>query len=492
MCHLFTLVLASLLVTGCDYEFSCHELRRCPYDAGRWDAAAVDEPDSPSSEADVAIPVYDAGLDGEGGARELEGGASFDAPSDSPPLEGGLVLRDMVRVGHAGGRNSACRGPSISGDGSVVAFASRFGGAADEPFFRVWLWARGAAPRRLDQRQAGPPASDGDSTTPHLSRDGTVAIFRSAAAGIVLPDTNGTTDAFLVDTIAGTTSRVTQSAQGAAGNGTVFDVAMSPDGQSAAFSSSATNLVPADTNGQPDVFVYTRSDRTVTSFTAAIPADGPSGGARVGSVGTFVFRSAARNLVAGAPDTDDFEDVFVSRAGLFAKVSAGFSGGPANGHSREPALGGDFVAFTSDADNLIEGDSNGAPDVFVHDLRTTKTERVSLSDSGDEANGDSDSPSISEDGRFVAFRSSAGNLVSGDEAGVGDVFVRDRLLSRTLRVSRALDGTEADGWSGGPVLSADGAFVAFESQATNLAGAGQAPDGPLTPGIVRVFRARVR
>jgi Tol biopolymer transport system component len=398
----------------------------------------------------------------------------------------------MVRVGYLDELSSASRGPSISGDGALVAYSSRFSGAAEDPFFRVWLWARGAAPRRVDQRQVGIPRGDGDSTTPQLSADGTAVVFRSAAGGIVLSDTNGMTDAFWYDASTGITHRLSQSPEGLGANGAVFDVSISPDGQYAAFSSAATNLTTADANGQPDVFVYARSGGVVSSPTATVPADGPSASPRSGPDAAVVFRSAARNLIAGAPDADDFDDVFVSRAGTLAKVSASVSGGPASGHSREPALGGSFVAFTSDADNLLEGDANGVSDVFVHDLLTTKTERVSLGDTGHEADGSSDSPSISADGRFIAFRSSAKNLVNGDTAGVDDVFVRDRLLSRTLRVSAALDGTEADGPSGAPALSADGHFVAFESQATNLAGAGPASAPGLTPGVVRVFRARVR
>ena len=395
-----------------------------------------------------------------------------------------------MRVGHANGPDSAARGPSISGDGAVVAYSSRFDGVGDAPFLGVWLWSRGTTPKRVDRRQSGPAQGDGDSTAPQLSLDGAVVVFRSAAAGIVVPDTNGVTDAFLYDVRAGTTVRLSQSAAGIAGNGTVFDVSISPDGQRASFSSAATNLVGADTNGQPDAFVFDGGSRAVSSPTASVPADGPSASVRAGSGGILAFRSAARNLIAGETDATDYDDVFfVDAAGGLARVSTAASGGPANGESRAPALGGGFVAFVSEADDLVEGDTNGAADVFVRDVASMRTERVSVGDSGEEPNGGSDAPSISEDGRFVAFRSSATNLVSGDAAGHDDVFIRDRLLSRTFRVTTTLDGIEASGNSGAPALSADGRFVAFESEATNLT---EALDGPLTPGVMRIFRARVR
>jgi Tol biopolymer transport system component len=136
----------------------------------------------------------------------------------------------------------------------------------------------------------------------------------------------------------------------------------------------------------------------------------------------------------------------------------------------EISADGRFVAFVSDADNLVPGDTNGVVDVFVHDRQTGRTERVSVSSR--DVQGDSDSGagglSISADGRFVAFASAATNLVPGDTNGEDDIFVRDRKLGRTERISIGPHGRQADFVSRTPSISANGRFVAFESFADDL------------------------
>ncbi len=153
------------------------------------------------------------------------------------------------------------------------------------------------------------------------------------------------------------------------------------------------------------------------------------------------------------------------------RVSVSSSGRQADSASFVAAISGDgrLVAFDSIADNLVLGDQNASTDVFVHDRRTRRTERVSVGWNGSEADSHSDVPTISADGRFVAFQSTADNLVPGDTNGVGDVFVRDLLLGSTERVSVTSAGAQGDLSSQGPCsLSADGRFVAFSSFASNL------------------------
>ncbi|MCI0644217.1 MAG: calcium-binding protein [Chloroflexi bacterium] len=162
--------------------------------------------------------------------------------------------------------------------------------------------------------------------------------------------------------------------------------------------------------------------------------------------------------------------------GVTEWVSVSSDGTGANSFSDMPAISADgrFVAFVSLADNLVPEDTNGFADTFVHDRLTATTERVSVSSREREGNGHSGLvgvaayPAISGDGRFVAFVSEADNLVSGDRNGLADVFVRDRLLGTTERVSVSGDGSEANGSSEGPAISADGRFVAFHSNAPNL------------------------
>src|SRR5262249_41436613 len=130
---------------------------------------------------------------------------------------------------------------------------------------------------------------------------------------------------------------------------------------------------------------------------------------------------------------------------------------------------GRFVAFASHATNLVPGDTNNATDVFVHDLSTGATERVSVDSAGNEA--DAESPgdvALSADGRFVAFQSAADNLVAGDVNKVTDIFVHDRATGATERVSVDSNGGEANGKSLTPSISGDGSLVAFGSDATDL------------------------
>ena len=162
--------------------------------------------------------------------------------------------------------------------------------------------------------------------------------------------------------------------------------------------------------------------------------------------------------------------------GVTEWVSVNSDGTGANNQSDMPAISGDgrFVAFVSLADNLVPEDTNGFADTFVYDRLTNVTERVSLSNRGRQGNehsgliGIAAYPAISEDGRFVAFVSQADNLVSRDNNGNADVFVRDRLLGTTERVTINSAGEEADIGGEGPAVSADGRFVAFRSQAQNL------------------------
>jgi Tol biopolymer transport system component len=183
-----------------------------------------------------------------------------------------------------------------------------------------------------------------------------------------------------------------------------------------------------------------------------------------------VFTSLANNLVPN--DTNSTWDVFVRDRtnGVTELVSVSTGGAQGNLQSYYPSISADgrFVAFESEATNLVPGDSNHAGDVFVRDLQAGTTERVSISTGGLEGNSGSYGESISSDGRFVAFASYATNLVPGDTNGTWDVFVRDRRLGTTERISLATGGAEGADVSWFPSISADGRFVAFASVAHNL------------------------
>ncbi|HET6163843.1 MAG TPA: hypothetical protein VFG37_09270, partial [Planctomycetota bacterium] len=201
-------------------------------------------------------------------------------------------------------------------------------------------------------------------------------------------------------------------------------------------------------------------------------ADGDSWTAAVSADGRFVvFSSDADDLVAN--DTNQKTDVFVRdlQTGTTVRVSVDSAGVEGDRASNNVAISADgrFVAFTSHATNLVPGDANNATDVFVRDLASGTTERVSLDSVGNEA--DAESPgdvSLSADGRFVAFQSAADNLVANDGNAAIDVFVHDRATGTTERASVDSNGGEANGGSVTAALSADGTVVVFGSDATNL------------------------
>lgn len=184
----------------------------------------------------------------------------------------------------------------------------------------------------------------------------------------------------------------------------------------------------------------------------------------------MAFESDASNLIAG--DSNGASDVFLrDRAtGSTFRVSVGQGGVQGNRGSHLPALsrGGRFIAFASNASNLVLGDTNRALDIFVRDRVAGTTRRVSVRTGGAQANGYSFDPTISEDGRFVAFYSFASNLVDGDSNGTGDVFVHDQLTGATQRVSVGQSSIQGNNESFRPSLSASGRFVAFFSFASNL------------------------
>jgi Tol biopolymer transport system component len=250
--------------------------------------------------------------------------------------------------------------------------------------------------------------------------------------------------------------------------------ALSADGRYVAFQSSASNLVADDSNGFIDVFVHDRQSGETALVSMA--SGGTQGNQRssnptISGDGRYVaFVSYASNLVTG--DTNNVGDIFVHdrQSGQTNRVSVASGGGQANDESIGPVITADgrYVAFTSDASNLVNGDTNGQDDVFVHDRQTGQTNRISLAGGGTQGNGNSSAPAISADGRYVAFSSAASNLVTGDSNGFIDIFVHDWQSGQTTLVSTAADGTQGNLTSSSPAISADGRYIAFTSSASNL------------------------
>ncbi len=308
-----------------------------------------------------------------------------------------------------------------------------------------------------------------------VSSDGRYVTFQSAASNLVPGDTNAQLDIFVRDTQAGATTRVSVSSSGTQANGDSQEPSMSADGRYVAFWSNATNLVFGDTNSTSDVFVHdlqTGSTIRASVGVGGVQGNGASGNqSALSADGRYVaFRSVANNLVPG--DTNGFFDIFVRDviAGVTSRVSTATDGTQTNEQSYHPSLSADgrYVAFTSFANTLVVGDTNGQSDAFVRDTQENTMTRVSVDNAGTEGNNLSSDPAISSDGRYVAFWSRASNLVSGDSNGRADVFVRDRDLGTTMRVSLDSAGNQGNGDSWYPDFSPDSRNLVYYSAASNL------------------------
>ncbi len=275
----------------------------------------------------------------------------------------------------------------------------------------------------------------------------------------------------------GDITRVSVGLGGAEANHASRDVDISADGRYVVFASGASNLVAGDTNETDDIFVYDRSTGETTRVSLALGGAEANGGSRQPAIsgdGRYVaFVSDASNLVSD--DTNGFTDVFVydRQTGTTTRASVASDGTQANDNvvDYEIDISGDgrYVVFYSYASNLVSDDTNGFVDVFVHDNQTGETSRVSVSSSGEQANANCGSPSISNDGRYVVFDSLANNLVGGDTNEKRDVFLRDRQTGTTTLVSVNSSGQQADGGGSSPAISGDGRYVVFLSKSNNLA-----------------------
>jgi pimeloyl-ACP methyl ester carboxylesterase len=314
------------------------------------------------------------------------------------------------------------------------------------------------------------------SERPSISSDGRYIAFVSSASNLVPNDTNGWPDVFVYDQETGITRRISDAPNGEQGNHWSNTPVISGNGRFVAFDSLATNLVTDDTNGRHDTFVHdlmTGQTARVSVSSNGTQANADSIGLAPTSIsydGRFVtFTSWASNLVES--DNDNAIDIFVHdrETGQTTEVSVSSAGVQGNNWSDRSAISGDgrFVAFDSIATNLVTDDTNGSSDVFVYDRQEKTTERVSISSSGVQGNNDSVSPSISFDGRYITFLSNATNLVMDDTYSYSNIFVYDRQESTTELISTSSNGVQGNYPSSSPSITADGRYVAFLSADTN-------------------------
>lgn len=367
--------------------------------------------------------------------------------------------------------------PDVTNSGDRVAFHSPAGdlvvpdlNSAGDVY--VMPTATGAIERA--SVSTGGTVGNASSIVASITPDGRYVAFFSQATNLVGGDTNGVGDVFVRDRVASMTYRVSVSTAGTEANGASRYPQISPDGRYVAFQSEASNLVAGDANGKWDIFVRDRTSGTterVSVATGGGEAAKSSARATISDDGNLVaFHSWADDLVAG--DTNSVADVFVRNrsAGTTERLSVATAGTQSDGESVFPRISGNgaAVAFHSLGTNLVASDTNGARDVFVRTIGGATTFRVSVDGSGAQGGGASGYADISVDARYVVFHSVATNLVAGDLNGAQDIFVRDRVASTTRRVSLSNAGAQANGTSGMSSISADGSFVAYQSQASNL------------------------
>jgi Tol biopolymer transport system component len=379
-------------------------------------------------------------------------------------------------VGDAGFTNDFSFRPAVSADGRCVAFNSlasnlTAGDAGDaNKTFDIFVLDRVTRAMVPASVSGSGQLGNGPSFGSALNADCRIMAYASDATNLQAgSDTNGSTDIFVHEFVTNTTTRISVGVGGAEANGASFAPSISGDARWVAFHSNATNLVSgADGNNAADVFVFDRMTNTTTRVTLG---DNDSFDPVVSADGSVVaFGSAATNLVSG--DTNAATDVFVwTRSNQqIARVSLSSSGAQAHGRSAAPSMSSDarFVAFESDAADLVANDTNNATDIFVRDRTNGQTTRVSVTSAAAQVANSSLAPTISADGNFVAFSSDATTLVTGDTNGKRDIFIRDRAASKTTLASISTTNGSADDGSESAWVSGQGLAIVFESVASNL------------------------
>jgi hypothetical protein len=382
-----------------------------------------------------------------------------------------------VSTGGVPGEGSTGAG-NMTADGRYAVFFSISTNLAPEDtdrFFDVFVRDLQSGTTTLESVSSDGTKGFGSSTWPFITDDGRYITFQSDAGNLVAGGTNGRQHIYVRDRVAGTTELVSMSTAGVQADNLNDIGNISGDGRFVVFISYASNVVPGDSNASPDVFVRDRQAATTTRVSVSSSggqANGSSFWPRISADGRFVaFVSVATNL-AGNDANGTVEDVYVHdmQTRTTRRVSLSSAGVQANSVSTVPSLSSDgqILAFASFGNNLVAGDTNGHWDVFVRDLQTGVTDRVSVSSSGAQGNEESGAPYMSPDGRFISFHAVASNLIAGDTNGFLDVFRHDRLTGTTDLVSISSTGFQGNADANNAAISADGSRIAFYSNASNF------------------------
>ena len=383
--------------------------------------------------------------------------------------------------------NGASLFPSVSEDGRFVAFRSEATNLVPEDTDSdrdIYVRDRQTGAVTLVSRAGGPAGAKGNrhSYNPRISANGRFVVFRSNATNLVPEDTDQTEDIYVRDLQAQQTILVSRAstAVGPKGNDASTNAVISGDGRRVAFSSAATNLHPEDTDSLEDVYLRDlQTNETILISRGSGPTGlkglGPSEFPAISGDGTRIaFRSEAPNLAV--EDTDTIEDVFlrdISTGETMLLSRAAGAGVKGNARSTFVSISADgaTVAFDSQSSNLHPDDTLPDADVFTREIATGEVELISRASGPTGAKGipGSSEPSISGDGRFVAFQSAASNLDPDDTDGTLDVYIRDRQTYMTEALSPALVNPYNRSFEA--QIAQDGSLVAFQADA-GTAGSG--------------------
>jgi Tol biopolymer transport system component len=344
-----------------------------------------------------------------------------------------------------------------------------------------------SAPERVSIADGG-GEPDGACYESSVTGNGRFVAYYSYATNLFPDAGNGVADIVVRDRKEGVNLLASHTPAGAEGSGTSAQPAISNNGRFVVFYSGATDLVDSDGNGNSDIFLSDMKTGDVVRVSEP-PGGGDSDddsyvyGASISQNGRYVvYYSHATNLVAD--DTNGHWDIFLYDRvrGTTTLVSRNPDGDPSNGDSNDPSLSpnGRFIAYYSGATDLVAGDTTGNDNIFVYDTKTGAVSRASPGMEGAEADDGSYDPVVTNNGRWVAFYSYATNLVAGDTNGFYDTFLYDRKSGTMRLLSVAPDGTEADGQSYEPAISANGKVLVFYSYSSNLV----ANDGNGTEGDI--------
>jgi Tol biopolymer transport system component len=365
---------------------------------------------------------------------------------------------------------------ALSPDGRYVVFASQATNLLPNPLSNgedIYLRDRATGQTTCLIVDWAGSQLQGQHSDPALSADLRFVAFWSNAWNLVGGSGTVFSDIYLLDRSTSSFQRISDPPTQEANN-TSAQPSISGDGQRIVFTSLASNLVAGDTNGVGEGFLFDQQTNALTRVTltsTGAQINGQSNATKISFDGRFVvFTSNGTNVVPG--DTNGVFDVFVRElaTGAVERVSVSSAGVQSDGTSYDPVCSSDarFVAFDSSATNLVAGDTNGDRDVFVRDRQTGATTRVSVDSSGAQVQGNSTNAAISGDGRFVAFLSASAGLVLGDTNQRSDDFLRDRATGITTRVSVDSLGNEGNATCFPPHISLDGTVVAFGSSSSNL------------------------